>query len=59
MNDMIAPPIESFKPRGEDPGFLVAKGRFLGSSEERTKDEKDHRSKLASAIFMAISIGLL
>jgi len=45
----------SFKPQEEDPGFLVAKGRFSAkTSEERDTKEKDHRSKLANAIYMAI-----
>lgn len=52
MDEITAP--QSFKPRDEDPGFLVAKGRFLGSSEEKSKQGKDHRSKLSNAIFMAI-----
>lgn len=47
--------VESFKSKSEDPGFLVSKGRFSGSAEEKDKAEKDHRSKLANAIFMAIS----
>lgn len=55
MDDKAAPPVESFKPRDEDPGFLVAKGRFSGSPGEKEKNEKDHRSKLSNAIFMAIS----
>lgn len=50
-----APQVEGFKSRDEDPGFLVAKGRFSGSADDREKQEKDHRSKLANAIFMAIS----
>lgn len=36
-----------------DPGFLVAKGRFSGSNKEEL--ERDHRTKLANAIFMSIS----
>ncbi len=45
----------AFKPQSEDPGFLVAKGRFSSKSkEEREMQEKDHRSKLANAIYMAI-----
>jgi len=55
MGEFEAPQVESFKSREEDPGFLVAKGRFKGSSEEKEKQEKDHRSKLSNAIFMAIS----
>lgn len=55
MDEMAVPQVESFKSRDEDPGFLVAKGRFSGSPEERIKLEKDHRSKLSNAIFMAIS----
>jgi stage V sporulation protein SpoVS len=44
-----------FKPQNEDPGFLVAKGRFHAKdAEERDLKEKDHRSKLANAIYMAI-----
>lgn len=55
MEETISPQVESFKPSSEDPGFLVAKGRFSGSPKEKEKQEKDHRSKLANAIFMAIS----
>jgi hypothetical protein len=53
--DTTAAQVESFKPQNEDPGFLVAKGRFSGTPEEKAKHEKDHRSKLSNAIFMAIS----
>lgn len=46
---------QHFKPQNEDPGFLAARGRFSGASvEERDSKEKDHRSKLANAIYMAI-----
>lgn len=55
MDEKMAPQVESFKPRNEDPGFLVSKGRFSGSPEEKAKLEKDHRSKLSNAVFMAIS----
>ena len=55
MKEIEAPAIESFKSREEDPGFLVAKGRFSGTPEERDIKEKDHRSKLSNAIYMAIS----
>ncbi len=55
MEEVAAPQVESFKSRDEDPGFLVAKGRFSGSPEEKEKHEKDHRSKLSNAIFMSIS----
>jgi len=45
----------AFKPANEDPGFLVAKGRFSSKNkDEREMQEKDHRSKLANAIYMAI-----
>lgn len=45
----------SFKPQEEDPGFLVAKGRFPAKDpEERNDKEAAHRSKLANAIYMAI-----
>ena len=38
-----------------DPGFLVAKGRFSGrTDEDRKAAEKDHVKKLASAVFMAL-----
>jgi len=38
-----------------DPGFLVAKGRFPGrTDDERKAAEKDHVKKLASAVFMAL-----
>ena len=55
MDETAAPQVDSFKPKDEDPGFLVAKGRFSGSPEEKEKSEKDHRNKLSNAIFMAIS----
>lgn len=45
----------TFKNKNDDPGFLVAKGRFHGdSSEVRESKEKEHRDKLANAIYMAI-----
>jgi len=45
----------SFKEAGEDPGFLVARGRFNGETKEkRESQEKSHRSKLANAIYMSI-----
>lgn len=50
-----APQNETFKNKVDDPGFLVAKGRFSGSSEERNAKEKMHRSKLSNAIFMAMT----
>lgn len=55
MNEIEAPLVESFKSRDEDPGFLVAKGKFSGASEDRESQEKNHRSKLSNAIYMAIS----
>lgn len=56
MNEISTPAETSFKSKSEDPGFLVAKGRFSAQSpEERDKKEKDHRSKLANAIYMAIT----
>ncbi len=45
----------SFEQQGKDPGFLVARGRFDGNSEERINNEKSHRNKLANAIFMSIT----
>jgi len=39
----------------DDPGFLVAKGRFYGADDERKEAEKTHVHKLSSAIFMALS----
>lgn len=54
--DMPAPEFDKFKEKDEDPGFLVAKGRFSGSSpEEKEAKAKNHRSKLGNAIFMAIT----
>ena len=45
----------TFKKAGEDPGFLVARGRFKGDNKEvRDDQEKEHRSKLANAIYMSI-----
>lgn len=55
MQEMEAPNIETFKTKDEDPGFLVAKGRFHGEDlDERLEKEKDHRSKLANAVYMAM-----
>ncbi len=70
-NDMPAPIVEqtdadphtqqgqttsSFRSKGTDPGFLVAKGRFHGETDDDRKNaEKKHVKKLASAIFMAMS----
>ena len=48
--------MEKFKPNADDPGFLVAKGRFFGNDiKDRQSQEKDHRSKLSNAIYMALS----
>lgn len=45
-----------FKSQEEDPGFLVAKGRSHAKDKEQRKiQEKNHRSKLANAIYMAIT----
>jgi len=45
----------SFKEKESDPGFLVAKGRFNGASENDLRDaERTHVKSLASAIFMAM-----
>ena len=47
---------KSFHGKTNDPGFLVAKGRFSGNSnEEIRKATKEHIKSLASAIFMAMS----
>lgn len=43
-----------FKSQNEDPGFLVAKGKFSGTQDEKDNKEKDHRNKLANAVYMAI-----
>ncbi len=43
-----------FKDKKEDPGFLVARGRFSEDSKESISNEKEHRSKLSNAIFMSI-----
>ena len=46
----------SFRTIKNDPGFLVAKGRFLENNEaDRKREEKLHVKKLASAIFMALT----
>jgi len=55
MTEVSVGPEASFKSQSDDPGFLVAKGRFPAkNAEERDAKEKDHRSKLANAIYMAI-----
>ena len=43
----------SFQTGKTDPGFLVAKGKFFGTEQEKKEKEKIHVKKLASAIFMA------
>ena len=45
----------SFRDVMNDPGFLVAKGRFSGETEEAKKAERSHVKKLASAVFMALT----
>lgn len=46
----------TFSSHSDDPGLVVAKGRFNGQTPaERDMQEKDHRTKLANAIYMAIS----
>ena len=48
-------PKNSFRDGTNDPGFLVAKGRFKGATEsDRKLAEKTHVKKLASAVFMAL-----
>lgn len=59
-NEMPAPvEVEkkvSFRDFKDDPGFLVAKGRFSGETEEeKKKAERSHVKKLASAVFMALT----
>ena len=45
-----------FQEKSTDPGFLVAKGKFSGETEEERRNaEITHAKKLASAIFMAMS----
>lgn len=45
-----------FKDKDEDPGFLVAKGRFSGETDsDQRRQEKQHIKKLARAIFMAMT----
>ncbi len=47
---------KSFHGKNNDPGFLVAKGRFSGENEQDKRDaRKTHIKSLASAIFMAMS----
>ncbi len=54
--DIPAPQVDKFKDKEDDPGFLVAKGKFSGENqEERDTKARNHRSKLANAIFMAIT----
>jgi len=54
--EMPAPQMDTFKDKESDPGFLVAKGRFSGADdEERDSKARNHRNKLANAIFMTIS----
>ncbi len=45
----------TLKPPTEDPGFLVARGRFPGSHKDREMKEKDHCNKLANAVYKAVS----
>ncbi len=45
----------AFKDQKKDPGFLVARGNFRGTDGERESEEKQHRTKLSNAIFMAIN----
>ena len=46
----------TFKDIKDDPGFLVAKGRFKGNTDEEKKNARTrHVKSLASAIFMAMS----
>lgn len=49
-NEMSAENVVPFKSKDEDPGFLVAKGRFDDKILEKT-----HVKKLAAAMFMAMS----
>lgn len=54
--EMPAPQVDKFKDKEDDPGFLVAKGKFSGETqEERDTKARSHRSKLSNAIFMAIT----
>jgi len=59
MNTEMPAPVLDEEPKSfrsdSDPGFLVAKGRFHGpTDEDRKAAEKDHVKKLASAVFMAL-----
>ena len=58
MDDVVDPnkKMVSFRDAKDDPGFLVAKGRFYGEDDDSRKNtEKQHVKKLASAIFMAMT----
>lgn len=52
--NMPAPQVDEFKDIQNDPGFLVAKGRFPGNSVEKMNQEKKHQKKLANAVFKSI-----
>jgi len=56
MNDQAENTVvrTTFKEKQDDPGFLVSKGRFNGTDEERKSAERRHIRKLANAIFMAM-----
>ena len=42
--------------KSDDPGFLVAKGRFRGKNDDDIRQhEREHVKSLASAIFMAMT----
>ena len=55
LDQYFAKETPAFQGRQDDPGFLVAKGRFNVPDSERATAEKNHVHKLANAIFMAIS----
>lgn len=53
-SEIAEKPLTPFK--SDDPGFLVAKGRFRGKNEDEIRqNERDHVKSLASAIFMAMT----
>ncbi len=54
MDEMPAPQENKFQ--SKDPGFLAAKGRFAGDTQDdRDAEARNHRSRLANAIFRAMT----
>jgi len=54
-NDTSVVKLSKFRDAVNDPAFLVAKGVFHGTSEEKTKKEKTHVNQLSNAILTTIA----